>query len=143
MTVEKIMNARVVTVEMDDNLKTIKEILDNVKFRHLLVVEDGKLQGVISDRDVLLAVSPNIGTKAETSRDLATLRKRAHQIMTRTPLTLKSTASVLDAVFLFNRNPISCIPIVNDSNEPVGIISWRDILKLVERELCEKLAAKP
>jgi len=40
------------------------------------VIESGKLIGVVSDRDLLKAISPNIGTMSETYRDEATLNKR-------------------------------------------------------------------
>ncbi|WP_372983151.1 CBS domain-containing protein [Marinobacter sediminum] len=129
MTVEKIMSTILVTVEMDDTLRTIKEIFDHSKFHHLLVVESGKLFGVISDRDLLKALSPYIGTRSEAARDLASLNKKAHQIMTRTPITLQKNAQIDDAIAIFLNNTLSCIPIVDSGRAPVGIISWRDILK--------------
>ena len=58
MRIEEIMTSRVVTVRFDDTLSTVKEIVDAVKFHHLLFVEDGELQGVVSDRDLLRAMSP-------------------------------------------------------------------------------------
>ena len=132
MSVEKIMSTPVVTVEMDDSLKVIKGIFDNTHFHHLIVIDSGKVFGVISDRDLLKALSPNIGTAAETTRDTATLNKSAHQIMTRKPVTLELNASVYDAVEIFNNHNISCIPVVDDEDKPLGIISWRDILKEIE-----------
>lgn len=132
MSVNNIMTTAVVTVEMDDPLSIVKEIFDNARFHHLLVVEKGKLTGVISDRDLLKAISPNIGTAAETSRDIATLNKRAHQIMTRKPVTLALDAGIQDAIRLFNSHDISCLPVVDNTNAPVGIISWRDILRAIE-----------
>jgi len=83
MNIEKVMSKTVVTVEMDDSLKMIKGIFNSTRFHHLLVVESGKLYGVISDRDLLESLSPNIGTITETTRDAAMLNKKAHQIMTR------------------------------------------------------------
>ena len=129
MNVENIMSKTVVTVEMDDSLKAVKDIFDNTGFHHLLVVESGKLCGVISDRDLLKSLSPNIGTIAETLKDAATLNKRAHQIMTRKPVTLAPNANIYDAIDVFNNQNISCIPIVDDARKPIGILSWRDILK--------------
>lgn len=131
MNVEKIMSKTVVTVEMDDSLRVVKDIFDHTRFHHLLVVGSEKLVGVISDRDLLKALSPDIGTLRETTRDLACLNKRAHQIMTRNPVTLSSGAKVVDAVDLFNNRNFSCVPIVDENFRPVGIISWRDILKLL------------
>lgn len=131
MTIKKIMSKSIVTVEMDDSLKTVKEIFDNVQFHHLLVVDSGKLFGVISIIDLYRSLSPNIGTLSETVSDAATLNKRVHQIMTRNPLTLKANANAYDAIDIFNNNKISCIPVINDEGKPVGIITWRDILKII------------
>lgn len=126
------MTVRIVTVAMDDSLKMVKDVFDNVSFHHLLVVEAGKLSGVISDRDFLRAISPKLGTVAETAADVADLNKRVHQIMTREPVTLSVDAEIDEAISVFNRNRISCIPVVNEEGKPVGIVSWRDIMKTLE-----------
>src|SRR5450755_1770774 len=129
MNICDIMSTKVVSVDMDDKLSTVKELFDRLKFHHLLVVEAGKLFGVVSDRDLLKALSPKLGTISESEKDAATLNKRVHQIMTRNPISLHPEASVLDAVNMFNTHRVSCIPIVNIDRQPVGILSWRDILK--------------
>lgn len=98
MNVGKIMSKKVVTVEMDDSLKIIKGIFDHTRFHHLLVVESGKLFGVISDRDLLKSISPNLGTVAESQDDIATLNKRVHQIMTRKLVTLDADAGVYETI---------------------------------------------
>jgi len=123
------MSRKVATVVFDDTLATVKHIFDEAKFHHLLVVEDGKLHGVVSDRDLLRAMSPFIGSTVESARDLNTLNKRVHQIMTRKPITLRPDAGISDAVELFLTNRVSCIPIVDEQFRPVGILSWRDVLR--------------
>ncbi len=132
MSIDKLINKSIVIVEMDDSLRTIKEIFDNVRFHHLLVVESGKLFGIISDRDLLKELSPTAGTDFETTADLITLKKRAHQILTRKPITLPEKAETHDAVSIFINNNVSCIPIINEANEPIGILSWRDLLKAIK-----------
>lgn len=131
MDVEEIMSTAVVTVEMDDSVMVIKEIFDHSKFHHLLVLESEKLFGVISDRDLLKVLSPNIGTPAETTKDLVCLNKKAHQIMTRNIHTLEESAEINDAIDIFMNYNISCIPVLNNKGRPVGMISWRDILKAI------------
>ncbi|MCP4252510.1 MAG: CBS domain-containing protein [Candidatus Scalindua sp.] len=132
MNVEEIMSKRLITVKLDDTLKVVNEIFDNVNIHHLLVVESDKLFGVISDRDMLKALSPNIGTIVEMNRDTITLNKKVHQIMTSEPVTLALDADISDAIEIFNNHDISCIPVVDDKNKPVGIISWRDIIKAIK-----------
>ena len=129
MKIENIMSKKVVTVKMDDTLGKVKELFSNHRFHHLLVVEDGKLFGVLSDRDLLKSLSPNIGTLAETNKDLAALNRKVHQIMTRNPIALNESAQLGEAVELFNQQKISCIPIINLDNVPVGVLSWRDIMR--------------
>lgn len=137
MNVGQIMSGHPVAVGLDDNLGMVKDIFDNANFHHLLVIEEGKLFGIISDRDLLRHISPNIGTNNYTVKDLDTLKKRVHQIVTRQPITLHPEAAIADAVAIFNEHRISCIPIVDNENVPVGIISWRDILKNFQK-ICDE-----
>ena len=133
MNIKKIMTSPALTVKLDDDLAKVNELFADAKFHHLLVVEKDKLFGVVSDRDLLKAISPKIGTVAEKFTDIATLNKKVHQIMTRKPICLKQDNSVHDAVDLFMKNNISCIPVVDSSYCPVGIVSWRDILKVIKK----------
>lgn len=129
--VESIMSRRVVTVELDDTLEVVKDILESTKFHHVIAVEEGRLYGVVSDRDLLRALSPYIGSNVETPRDVATLNKRVHQIMTRKPISLPKTGGIDAAIRLLLDHHISCLPIVDDDLKPIGIVTWRDILKWV------------
>jgi acetoin utilization protein AcuB len=132
MTVKKIMTKTIVSIEMNDSLAVVKHIFDNSAFHHLLVIEAGLIAGVISDRDLLKALSPNIGKAAESVKDAATLNKKAHQIMSRNVISLLPNASIYHAISIFNQYNISCLPIVDIEGKPVGILSWRDIFKLLE-----------
>jgi acetoin utilization protein AcuB len=132
MRVDKLMTTTPISVHMDDTLWTVKEHFDHFGFHHLLVVNHEVLCGVISDRDLLRVLSPSLGTAAQTSRDLAALNKKAHQIMTRKLHTLPPDAGIYEAIAIFVKNDVSCIPIINDKLKPVGILSWRDILKFIE-----------
>jgi len=129
VSIKKIMTVKLVTVTLDDKLETVKEIFDSLKFHHLLVMEEHKLLGVVSDRDLLKALSPNIGSARETYQDIASLNKRVHQIVTRRPIVLQESATVDDAIQAFNTHGISCLPVVDLNFRPVGIVTWRDILK--------------
>ena len=131
------MTRRVVTVDMDDTLAILLEIFHHVRFHHLLVVEDNKLRGIISDRDLLKASSPFVNTPAEQKRDLMILKKRAHQIMTRKPITITKEASCEDAARLMLRENISCLPVVSSAGRIEGIVTWRDLL----RAYCDRAAS--
>ena len=132
MTLDKIMSHPVATVELDDTLKMVKDILDRAKFNHVLVVEHHKLAGVISDRDVYRQLTPTFGTPLETYKDQLLLHKPVHTFMTRKPSTLRKTANMFDAIDLFLLKNISCIPIVDNENHIEGIVTKKDILRLMK-----------
>jgi acetoin utilization protein AcuB len=126
----QIMSPQVVTVSMDDGLRVVRQLFEQHRFHHLLVVEGRRLVGVISDRDLLRHVSPFLGHDlAERTQDVATLNKRAHQIMTRAPISAGPDMMLQEAIGLILEHRISCLPVVDEQSHPVGIVTWRDLLK--------------
>lgn len=132
MNVASIMTSRVVTVEMDDTLLTMLEIFDHVKFHHILVVEDQKLVGVISDRDLLKWLCPwlGVGRFGEKQCSRSCLGLKAHRIMSRNPITAFMDTGIKTAARLLLKNNISCLPIVSTEGTIEGIVTWKDILNL-------------
>jgi len=130
MKVSSIMTEKVLKVRMDDSLETIRDILENVSFHHLLVVHDNKLVGIISDRDILRFLHQFLQADF-IDRDTRTLleNKKAHQIMTHHPITVDKETNVETAVKIMLRNNISCLPVVSADGRIEGILTWRDILK--------------
>ena len=126
--VQDIMTTKVVTIDLDVTLKEIKEVFEHARFHHVLVTEKNKLVGIISDRDILKAISPFIGTLSERQSDTDTLKKRAHQIMSRHATTVLPTESVPAAAKLMLAKGVSCLPVVSKNNI-VGILTMKDILK--------------
>jgi acetoin utilization protein AcuB len=125
----QIMTRRIVTVSMDDSLRKVRELFDTHGFHHLLVVERGKLIGVISDRDLLRSLSPFLGHEfSERPQDAATLNKRVHQIMTRRLVTGSEQTPVVEAMRMILDHQVSCLPVVDACGQPIGIVTWRDLL---------------
>ncbi|MBV7536864.1 CBS domain-containing protein [Duganella sp. sic0402] len=129
MLLKEMMSKAVVTVEPDDTLALVKQMFHLGRFHHVLVMEQGRLIGVVSDRDLYKALSPNIDTPAESYKDTATLNKTVREIMSQQPIVLNENATVDDAIDIFNAHVISCIPILSLQGQLLGIISWRDILR--------------
>tara|TARA_B110000211_G_scaffold64895_1_gene74661 strand:+ start:1543 stop:1974 length:432 start_codon:yes stop_codon:yes gene_type:complete len=142
MQIKSLMTKRVVSVDMDDTLATIKGIFEHMYFHHVLVIEKAKLLGVISDRDLFKALSPNLGQASENEHDTATLKKRVHQIMTRKPITVRGDNDVYDAIALFNQHSISCLPVLDEDQKVIGILTWRDILRALEARQKRKLSSQ-
>ena len=128
MNVNEIMTSKVITIGMDDTLGQIQKVFETYKFHHVLIVEDEELIGIISDRDILKEISPYINTLSEDSRARKTLTIKAHQIMTRKPITVEPDILVENAASIMLKKNISCLPVVSPSGNIEGILSWKDIL---------------
>lgn len=125
MEVKKVMTTQVVTIEMDVRIPVIKKIFAENSFHHLLVVEDELLQGVISERDLLRVLSPYLGTEVESVRDIETAQRRAHQVMTRSPVTISPNTLVKDALMLMLTHDIGCLPVL-DGDKISGVFTIHD-----------------
>lgn len=130
LALKDIMTTRVVTVEMDDPLELILEIFKHAGFHHVLVVnpETGKLVGIVSDRDVYRSVSCFVGTLSEQNRDQNTLKKRAHQIMSRKLITAAEDMTMKQAAELMLTNRISCLPVLSPDGRIRGVVTVKDIM---------------
>jgi acetoin utilization protein AcuB len=133
MTVDGIMTREVVTVAPDTALSEVRAHLHEGGFRHLLVVEEGALIGVISDRDVLRALSPFLDTYSEEHRDVRTLARPAREIMRAEPVTVAPGTDVEEAASLVLDHKISSLPVV-EGNEIVGIVTTKDLLRHYTKE---------
>ncbi len=129
MKIASIMTTRVATIEMDDTLRSINNIFSQAKFHHLLVQNKGKLIGVISDRDLLKASSPFLGTPSERTCDVNRLSRKAHQIMSRELITVETSTPIAEAVAILMKKNVSCLPVVSPLGKIEGIVTWKDLLK--------------
>jgi acetoin utilization protein AcuB len=133
MKITEIMSSPPITGTLDDFLSEVKEMLAVNNIKHLVIIEEGKLMGVLSERDLLLAISPYVNSNVYTTRDLATLNQRVGQIVERHPLYLDEQAEVEDAIDMFDKNHISCIPVVDADFVPVGVVTKSDLIRLFNK----------
>lgn len=131
MSVENIMSRELITLDIGDDLEKAKRIFDTTNIHHILITNNKELMGVITDRDVFKHLSPSVGTRKETPKDTFLLSKKVHLIMSRNLVTANTSISTNEAVLLFHNHHISCLPIINSKLEPIGIITWRDIIKVI------------
>ena len=131
MTISQIMRRNLVTLDMDDSLAKAKDLFDIHNMHHILIKDNTKLIGVITDRDLWKNLSPTVGTRKETPQDSLVLNKKVHLIMTRDLITATEDVTINEAVLLFYDHKISCLPVIDENQSPIGIITWRDIIKVL------------
>ena len=130
MFVTSFMSKTVTTVTPDVLLSQVKDLLSKGNFRHLPVIDDsGKLTGILTDRDLRSAYPSALMEENERIDYLKRFKEmRVEEIMTEATarLTLKSTLD--DALLLFDRSKVGALPVVDDEQKVVGLLSIRDLL---------------
>lgn len=96
-------------------------------FRHLLVVEEGELVGIVSDRDLR---RPDISDEPDGWLDYYNLDDdyEVQSIMTSEPKTIRSTDTLEKALKLMLFQKISALPVMNKKGRLMGILSSQDML---------------
>ena len=95
------------------------------KFGAVMVVADGKLVGIFSERDLLSKVIAQ-----DRDPDVLTL----DEVMTRSPITVAPEDTPHTALELMRRHGIRHLP-VTEENRPIGMLSVRDLYDAVKSEL--------
>lgn len=130
MKVEEVMANNVICINMDDRLTVVRELFIKHKFHHLLVINNnGELIAVLSERDYFKATNSNQELPSANDKDLAMLNKRVHQIVSKKLFAIQELSTFSAAIKLFHDTGVSCLPVINSKNKPVGILTWRDIVK--------------
>jgi len=127
MFVRDAMTRHVITISMDATLADVREIFEAAAFHHLIVTENRRVVGVLSDRDLLENLSPFVGKMSEQMRDIARLNRKVHQVMSRTLRTTSAESLLVDAGEVMIHNRISCLPVIGDGGKAAGILTIRDI----------------
>jgi acetoin utilization protein AcuB len=128
---QDIMSKNLRTIHEDATVAQVRKTMVEHHIRHILVVESGSnvLKGILSDRDVRAIVSPFVGTPEATERDNATMMVKVRGIMKKSPYVAKADDSVRKAVEIMLQKRVGCVPIVDSSNKPVGVVSSDDVLR--------------
>lgn len=129
MKIEDLMSTNVTCIDIDERLAMVRELFIEHEFHHLMVTNNqGDLVGVISERDYLKATNSNIELPSANEKDLAMLNKRVHQVISKKLVAIQQGSTFNQAIKVFHENKVSCLPIINRDNKPVGIITWRDVI---------------
>jgi CBS domain-containing protein len=128
-TVGDLMSPVVITAHPDDKIGTILSNMDKLRFRHLPVVEDGRLVGVVTQKDLLHASSSFLSDQAP-KRDVLIGNAAVRSIMQGEVLTAKESDLLLEVGSLMQEAKVGCLPVVDDAGAVVGILTESDFIRL-------------
>ncbi len=124
MRAHAVMTIDVTHVTPETTLKKAYALMRKLDVRHLPVLHDQRLVGLVSDRDVLV--------RSTRKRGRVTVGAgRVRRVMSRVTLTMGPTASVSELAHLMIEEKIDAVPIVDSGRKLVGLVTSTDLLKLL------------
>jgi acetoin utilization protein AcuB len=122
------MSRALITVRPDMPVLEARALMTKDRIRHLLVTEDSRLLGLITDRDIRLNLpSPATSLSVwEVNHLLA--RLTVGQVMTRSMITVDPARSAREAARILLDHKIGALPVL-EGGHLVGIITETDLLR--------------
>ncbi|MEX0724722.1 MAG: CBS domain-containing protein [Planctomycetaceae bacterium] len=116
-----------VTISPQMSVREAMREMTSRKIGCVVVAENGNLQGIFTERDILIKVTP----------DLSRLDSPVSEFMTADPETVTTQDTIAYTLQCMNLGGYRHMPVVNENKQPIGVISIRDILRF----LCIRFAA--
>jgi len=125
LKVEEFMETDLFTVQKDDIIELVAELMDWRKIRYMPVEDKkGKMSGLITSR-LLLRYYTDKGGFNEN--------KTVKDIMIDKPITVLPRTPILEAMNIMRDKKIGCLPVVKEDGELIGIITEMDFLRISGR----------
>lgn len=130
LLVREIMTRKVMTLYPEENLDKIEEAMDRFRFRHVPVIDQGKLVGLVTHRDLLRASASALEHGAEQRTKTIRERTFVQTIMQRDVVTAREDMPLIDAARLMLDQKLGCLPVTQADGTLVGIVTQSDFLRL-------------
>jgi CBS domain-containing protein len=125
------MTREVTTISPETSLKEAHEIMNQKRIRRLPVVTHGKVIGIVTLGDIRGAEPSQASSLSVWEINDLLAHLKVNEIMTRNPATIQQTASIGDAAKIMLERKFSSLPVVDDADHLVGIVTESDIFRMV------------
>ncbi|MFP3259021.1 MAG: CBS domain-containing protein [Caldivirga sp.] len=120
--VSQLIRRGVITVDASSTIRDAARVMADNNIGLLVVMDRGRMVGVVSERDVVRAVARGVD-----------LSEPVINISTREVITIGVGASLYEAADLMHKSNIRHLVVVDESRNPVGVLSVRDVVGEVTR----------
>jgi CBS-domain-containing membrane protein len=129
MLAEEIMTRDPRTIPMSASIADAVDALESMHVRHLPVVdEQGILVGMISDRDLGPLMKTFIIDATVERMPYPPDERRVTEVMSTSPIALREDAELAEIIDTLIDERVGALPVVDDADGVVGIISYVDVL---------------
>ena len=136
MKVIDVMTNNPVTITASETIGQVDELMSENNIRQIPVVDGRELIGIVTDRDIRSFLSDALLADPD-AREKA-LKTGAGDIMTREPLFVAPDDDLQEAVEILIEHKYGAIPVVDEAEGLVGIVSYVDVLRCFLNRLQEE-----
>ncbi|HEX9665186.1 MAG TPA: CBS domain-containing protein [Thermodesulfobacteriota bacterium] len=118
MRVKDFMTQNPLTVSPLDNIQNTFQVLINNGIHQVPVVSNGDLVGIVTDRDLRMALA----------EDIMDAKVNIGTVMSKNPVSVTDDLKIVEAAKIIRKRRFNALPVINKKGELVGIVTVRDIL---------------
>jgi CBS domain-containing protein len=152
MLVKDVMSKNVITISPEDSISDAIEKMAKNNISGLIVVEEEKVVGVISESDVLRVFKseiPEISTSTNATLSIFLIlekgikainemkkigKLKVKNLMSKRVFYVKPEDTILEAAKIMSKKDVRRLPVIDENGKLVGVISRTDILRALVKE---------
>ncbi len=128
MRVKDLMKRLPITVKLATPVLEARDLMQRERIRHLLVTADGRLEGIVTDRDIRLNLPSPATSLSVWEINYLLARQTVEDVMTRSVIVVEPERDAGEAARIMLDHKIGALPIV-DGDQVVGIVTESDFVK--------------
>ena len=130
MTVRDIMSPKPITVDPTTPMLDARQRMADARIRHLIVVEDARVTGIVTDRDIRLNLPSPATSLSVWEVNYLLSRLTVGEVMSRSVMVIDSQRPIAEAARIMVDHKIGALPVV-DGGRLTGIITESDFVRAV------------
>ena len=131
MLVGNWMTKDVISVDVNDSMQDAARLIRKHKIKRLPVMENGKLVGIVTDRDLKRASASDVTTLEIHELLFLISEIKISDIMTKDPITIPLDYTIDEAAQILLEHKLSGAPVVDDEGQVAGVITQTDIFRVL------------
>jgi acetoin utilization protein AcuB len=128
MKVRELMTGGLISVTPETPVVEARQTMITQRIRHLLVTEDRRLLGIVTDRDIRLNLPSQATSLSVWEMNYLLARLTVGEVMTKSVIIIGPDREARDAARLMIEHKIGALPVVDDDHL-IGIVTETDILR--------------
>jgi acetoin utilization protein AcuB len=128
MKVRELMTGGLVCVTSATPVVEARQTMIAQRIRHLLVAEDRRLLGIVTDRDIRLNLPSQATSLSVWEMNYLLARLTVGEVMTKSVIIIGPDRDARDAARLMMEHKIGALPVVDDDHL-IGIVTETDFLR--------------